>query len=178
MHEQPIEWEVDGYIATLTPATDSLPGGCMRIEIRAKDISVPPFSRIFYYDEATERHYRNFARKFATDPVYREQCLTGTAPWQEVDIRYRERAAELYAIFARKDPRFLPSVDYTPEKQAIHEKLWREYQNILQRIYQWLKFRLNPPPSRTNHSAKGSTGQKERKLSSLAPRHTTADSSA
>ncbi|RMF92755.1 MAG: hypothetical protein D6736_02885 [Nitrospinota bacterium] len=145
---QPTQWEIDGYIATLTVVTDDPAGGRVRMEIRAHDSSMPPFVRTFYYDEATDRHYRNFARKFATDPAYRTQCLSGTAPWQEVDWRYQERAMELYAIFARKDRRFLPSAHFTPEEQAIHEQLWAQYRATLYRIYQRLKSRFNPPPSR------------------------------
>lgn len=166
MSNQPREWEIDGYIATLQPATEGLPGEQMRLEIRPKDGLAPAFSRTFYYDDASERHYQNFARKFVTDPVYRDQCLKGTAPWQEVDIRYRERAAELYTIFARKDERFLPSAELTPDNRAVHERLWTEYQTTLHRIYQWLKHRFNPPPARSiNLSARGSTVAPEKRSS-------------
>jgi hypothetical protein len=52
------------------------------------------FLRAFYFDEANERYIANFCRKFALDPAYRQEVLSGKARWVERnELFYRNLTA-------------------------------------------------------------------------------------
>ncbi len=51
--------------------------------LRKKRFGEPRYLRAFYFDEANSRYIENFCRKFAGDARYRDEVLSGRAPWVE-----------------------------------------------------------------------------------------------
>lgn len=45
-------------------------------------------ARTFYFEKINEKHIRSFAKKFANDLDYRQECLSGTVLWKRVSKWY------------------------------------------------------------------------------------------
>lgn len=97
-------------------------------------------ARTFYFDDANERHMRNFARKVVTDEEYRKACTWGTSDWSRVSGLYEEASYRILDIFEKHRLLGYRAGNKSEERRsdeatAILERLCRElYRRLKEQV--------------------------------------------
>lgn len=99
MYECVDKYEVAGCRVLVFLNTGGSVGGEYSLSVQGNGWVV---ARTFYFEDANERHMRNFVRKVATDENYRKACTWGTSDWSRVSGLYEEASYRIFDIFEKR----------------------------------------------------------------------------